>query len=133
MTAEEREAHRLFVDGDGNLRSARDGSLFDSTGGSTHWSGGGRAIFVMDGHGNLYATLDQQVGHTHHSSLLGGDPVVGAGEIEVQNGQLVAMTDQSGHYHPAAEMNDRVLQSLRDQGLRTGDGFQQYGWGGNPR
>jgi hypothetical protein len=133
MTPEQREAHRLFVDADGNLRSAKDGSLFDTSTGTTHWSGGGRAIFVMDGSGNLYATLDQRVGHTHHSSLLGGDPVVGAGEIEVRNGQLVAMTDQSGHYHPKAVENDRVLQSLRDQGAVTDTDFKQYGWGGEER
>jgi hypothetical protein len=87
----------------------------------------------MDEHGNLYATLDQEVGHTHHSSLLAGDPVVGAGEIEVRYGKLVAMTDQSGHYRPTAEMNDQVLQSLRYQGLQPGPGFKQYGWGGNER
>jgi hypothetical protein len=133
MTAEDREAHRLFVDGEGNLRRAGDGGLFDTGAGKTHWSGGGRAIFVMDEHGNLYATLDQEVGHTHHSSLLAGDPVVGAGEIEVRYGKLVAMTDQSGHYRPTAEMNDQVLQSLRYQGLQPGPGFKQYGWGGNER
>ena len=133
MTPAEREAHRLFVDADGNLRSAGDGSLYDTSGGTTHWSGGGRAIFTMDGSGNLYATLDQRVGHTHHSSLLGGESVVGAGEIEVRDGKLVAMTDQSGHYQPTPQMNDRVLQSLRDQGLVTDPDFKQYGWGGNER
>ncbi|NMO50148.1 hypothetical protein HH310_02945 [Actinoplanes sp. TBRC 11911] len=133
MTPAEREAHRLFVDADGNLRSAADGSLFDTAGGTTHWSGGGRAIFVMDSSGNLYATLDQRVGHTHHSSLLAGDSVVGAGEIEVTNGQLVAITDQSGHYRPEPHMNDRVLQSLRDQGFTPGADFKQYGWSGQER
>ncbi|MBU2670227.1 hypothetical protein KOI35_42675 [Actinoplanes bogorensis] len=133
MDEAEREAHRLFVDGDGNLRSAADGSLYDTSTGSTHWSGEGRAIFVMDGSGNLYATLDQAPGHIHHSSLLGGESVVGAGEIEVRDGRLVAMTDQSGHYHPKASQNDIALQSLRDQGLSTDPGFAQYGWGGERR
>jgi hypothetical protein len=133
MTPEEREAHRLFVDGEGNLRSAKDGSLFNTSNASTHWSGEGRAIFVADGHGNIYASLDQTVGHTHHSSLLGGEPVAGAGEIQVQNGKLVAMTDQSGHYQPSAASNDRVLQSLKDQGLVTDPNFKQYGWGGKER
>ena len=133
MTPEEREAHRLFVDGDGSLRRASDGSLFDTSAGKTAWSGNGRAIFVMDGNGNLYASPDQKVGHTHHSSFLGGDPVAGAGEIEVRDGKLVAMTDQSGHYKPKAEANDRTLQSLRDQGLLTDPNFKQYGWSGKER
>jgi hypothetical protein len=133
MTADEREAHRLFVDGDGKLRTARDGGLFDTGTSQTVWSGGGRAIFVMDEHGNLYATVDQQIGRIHHSSLLAGEPVVGAGEIEVRNGRLVAMTDQSGHYQPTAEMNDLVMQDLRNQGLQPDPDFKQYGWGGNER
>jgi hypothetical protein len=132
MTPEEREAHRLFVDGDGALRSARDGTLFDTTSGRTVFSDG-RAIFVMDEHGNLYATMNQQVGHIHHSSLLAGDPVVGAGEIDVRGGQLVGMTDKSGHYHPLPEMNDQVMQSLLDQGLRPDPGFKKFSWGGQER
>jgi hypothetical protein len=127
MTPAEREEHRLFVDADGHLRSAGDGRLYDTTSGVSAWSGGGQAIFVMDGSGNLYATLDQRVGHTHHSSLLGGEPVAGAGEIEVEDGRLVSMTNQSGHYRPTMAMNDRVLRSLREQGLVTGPGFRQYG------
>jgi hypothetical protein len=133
MGPEAREQHRLFVDAEGNLRSAKDGSLFDTSRGVTHWSGGGRAIFVMDGSGNLYASLHQSVGNMHHSSLLAGAPVAGAGEIEVRGGKLVGMTDQSGHYHPTVADNDRVLQSLRDQGLKTDPTFKQYGWSGQER
>jgi hypothetical protein len=88
----------------------------------------GRAIFVMDGNGNLYASMDQEVGRIHHTSLLAGQPVVGAGELEVRDGRVVAMTDASGHYRPEPEHNDRVLQSLRDQGLQTDPDFKQYGW-----
>jgi hypothetical protein len=133
LTPEEREASRVFVDGDGNLRSAETGDLYDTSTGSTHWSGEGRAIFVMDGSGNLYASLEQEPGYIHHSSLLGGEPVVGAGEIEVRDGRLVAMTDQSGHYMPQPYMNDLALQCLKDQGLVTDPGFQQYGWLGEER
>jgi uncharacterized protein YukE len=133
LTPEEREASRVFVDGDGALRSAATGDLYDTSTGSTHWSGAGRAIFVMDRSGNLYASLEQAPGYLHHSSLLGGEPVVGAGEIEVRDGRLVAMTDQSGHYMPQPHMNDLALQSLRDQGLVTDPGFTQYGWLGEER
>jgi hypothetical protein len=82
----------------------------------------------MDGQDNLYASLDQEVGRLRHSSLLAGAPVAGVGEIEVQNGRLVAMTDRSGHYEPAPEMNDRVLDQLRSQGLRIAPDFKQYDW-----
>jgi hypothetical protein len=132
MDAAEREKHRLFVGGDGKLYTT-DGKPFDTSNATTHWSGQGKAIFVMDGSGNLYATTKQEVGVTHHSSLLGSDQVAGAGEIEVRNGTLVGMTDQSGHYHPEPATNDRALQSLRDQGLKPSDDFKQYGWNGTER
>jgi hypothetical protein len=35
------------------------------------------------------------------------------------------MTDQSGHYQPTAEMNDLVLQDLRNQGLQPDPDFKQ--------
>lgn len=133
MAPEEREAHRLFIDADGNLRSAQDASLFDTGDGSTLWSGAGRALFVFDGSGNLYASLEHDPGRIHHSSLLAGAAVVGAGEIEVRDGRLVAMIDHSGHYTPTAQDNDVALQSLRDQGLVTDLLFKQYGWMGNER
>ncbi len=134
MSPEEREAHRIFVDGDGNLRNATTGELFDTNGSTSLWSPDGqRAIFVMDGSGNLYASMEQELGILHHSSLLGGQPVVGAGEIEVLDGKLVAITDRSGHYRPTAAQNNRVLHSLRDQGISIDSNFQQLGWSGEPR
>ena len=132
MDETEREAHRLFVDADGRLRQADDGSLFDTTTEQTVRSQG-RAIFVMDGNGNLYATTRQEVGVIHHSSLLAGADVAGAGEIRVVGGRLTEMSDQSGHYTPAAATNDRALQALRAQGLQPGDDFQQYDFTNRPR
>jgi hypothetical protein len=132
MSPEQREECRLFVDGDGRLRQAKDGELFDTTEASTLHSDG-RAIFVMDCSGNLYATTDHAFGITHHSSLLAGDPVAGAGEITVRNGDMSEMTDASGHYEPTAEMNDRALEVLRDQGLRTSPDFKQYDYDGKER
>ncbi|AGL15609.1 hypothetical protein [Actinoplanes sp. N902-109] len=122
----ERESYRLFVDGDGRLRSAESGDLFDTTQASTIHSGEGRAIFVMDGNGNLYATTNHRPGLIHHSSLLAGGDVAGAGEIKVVDGQLVEFTDRSGHYQPRPEVNDQALAALREQGLRTTDDFQQF-------
>ncbi|MGX6604934.1 hypothetical protein ACWKSP_22805 [Micromonosporaceae bacterium Da 78-11] len=128
MDDAERESNRLFVDADGRLRTAKDGALFDTGQAMTLHSGGGRAIFVMDGNGNLYATLEHREGHLHHSSLLAGGDVAGAGEIKVVDGHLAAMTDRSGHYLPRPETNDQALAALRSQGLRTSDDFQQYDW-----
>ena len=129
-----REQHRLFVDADGNLRRASDNSLFDTSTANTVWGGddGGRAIFVMDRDGNLYASNYQARGDFHHSSMLAGGEVAGAGEIRVDNGKIVDMTDKSGHYQPSADLNDNALDELRRQGLDI-EGMKQYDFDGNER
>lgn len=121
----EREECRLFVDAEGRLRSAKDRTLFDTARGVSPWDDESHAIFVMDGSGNLYATLDFPIGRVHHSSLLAGAPVVGAGEIKVRAGRLLAMNRQSGHYQPTTEMNALVMQTLIAQGLRPDPDFTQ--------
>jgi hypothetical protein len=119
MDADELEAHRLFVR-DGKLYKASDGTPFDTSAASTAHSGGGRAMFVMDQHGNLYASNKQVVGELHHSSFLGGGDVAGAGEIRVNGGVLDEMTRKSGHYKPSEFHNGNVIDELGRQGLPTG-------------
>lgn len=119
MDADELEAHRLFVR-DGKLYKASDGTPFDTSAASTAHSGGGRAMFVMDQHGNLYASNKQIVHELHHSSFLGGGDVAGAGEVRVTNGTLDEMTRKSGHYRPTEAHNDRVIDELGRQGIPTG-------------
>lgn len=116
MSAEQLEKSRLFVKG-GLLHRALDGMLFDTARASTHWSGSGRAMFVMDEHGNLYASLEQDVGRLHHSSFLGGNPVAGAGELEVRNGIPQVVSRKSGHYMPTVEQLLKVRDMLREQGI----------------
>jgi hypothetical protein len=68
FTPEELEASRLYVE-DGLLVSAATGLPADTSAATTVWSGQGRAIFVMDESGNVYATMEQSVGHIHHTSI----------------------------------------------------------------
>ena len=79
-------------------------------------SGTGRAIFVMDEAGNIYASKVQEVGRFHHSSLLAGKPVAAAGELEIENGVLKTLSDKSGHYQPTREFTQQAIDSLRRQG-----------------
>ena len=74
----------------------------------THFSGPGKAIFVISQSGNIH--IDSHVvGHRHHSSLLAGMPVACAGELEVHNGTLKWLSNKSGHYAPNV---DHLLQIL---------------------
>lgn len=119
MTPSELEESRLFAR-NGLLYGVSDGMPFDTRNAATHWSGDGRAMFVMDEHGNIYASLEQDVGRLHHSSFLGGAPVAGAGEIEVIDGVATLITRKSGHYLPTEEQLSQVRDMLSEQGIDIG-------------
>lgn len=66
-------------------------------------------VFVVDEGGRVYAG-NYKNGSFHHSSLLAGGNVRGAGELLFDaTGRLTAITSKSGHYLPD---NLRVLQGL---------------------
>jgi uncharacterized protein YukE len=114
-----RESYRV-IPRDGKLVDVN-GQPFDTSAGATHWSGGGKAIYVMDEQGNIYASNYQAVGKFHHSSLLGGNPVSAAGELEVRGGEVVGITDQSGHYMPTRAMTQQMVDRLRNAGIAIRD------------
>ncbi|GAA1652987.1 WXG100 family type VII secretion target [Catellatospora bangladeshensis] len=127
LDAAEREAYRLTIR-DGLVYDSQ-GRLFDTTSASSvHAGGGGRAIFVMDQNGNLYASTTQEVGRFHHSSFLSGQPTAGAGELEVVNGQVQMVTDHSGHYRPGRSQTQQVLDQLGEQGVTLDPNTQVDYW-----
>ncbi|SUA41894.1 Uncharacterised protein [Nocardia africana] len=111
-----RQQFRLRIH-EGRIYDAQ-GRLFDTRSGVSVWNGQGNAIFVMDEHGNLYASLFQQPGVFHHSSFLAGAPVAGAGELVVINGELQMITDSSGHYRPSHGYTLQVVDRLRAMGVQ---------------
>lgn len=112
----ELEQHRIFAR-DGLLYRS-DGVRFDTGSSASIWGGSSeRAIFVMDGYGNLYASTVHAAGRFHHSSFLGGAPVAGAGEIQVVDGRLTTLTDQSGHYMPGRSLTLQTVHRLGEQGV----------------
>ena len=78
--------------------------------------GPGFAIYVMSENGNIHAS-PHSVGHRHHSSLLAGGNVAGAGEMKVHAGQLKWISNKSGHYYPATEHFLQTLHSLMKKGV----------------
>ncbi|WP_446226554.1 hypothetical protein ACTWPB_17770 [Nocardia sp. IBHARD005] len=101
---------------DGRIYDA-DGNLFDTSSGTTAWGGAGRAIFVMDEHGNLYASNYHERGLFHHSSFLSGGNVAAAGELIVINGEIQMVTDSSGHYQPSRGHTMQAINQLRNMGI----------------
>ncbi len=112
-----REAFRIFVR-EGMLYDAR-GNLFDTTAGVSAFgpASHGRAIFVMDEHGNLYASTYHEFGRFHHSSFLAGGEVAAAGELLVRDGKVELITDHSGHYQPGRARTQQLLDELAHQGI----------------
>jgi hypothetical protein len=115
LTGSERASFKLQFRA-GKIYDA-EGKLYDTRGALSLHSGAGRAIFVMDEHGNFYASKYHGLGEFHHSSLVSGAPVAAAGEIEVRNGQLTAISDRSGHYRPSRAFTEQALDELRTNSL----------------
>jgi hypothetical protein len=114
LDEQQRQQYKLSVH-DGKIYDAK-GELFDTASAATVL-GGGKAIFVMDHDGNMYASTSHAVGKFHHSSFLGGQPVAAAGEIEVHNGEVTVVNRKSGHYRPTESQLNQVAEHLSSLGL----------------
>jgi hypothetical protein len=125
LSPEDLESKRLIIH-DGKIYDVN-GKPFDTADAQTHFSGTGHAIFVMDRHGNIYAHGEHTVGSFHHSSFLRGGDVAAAGELEVRNGVLKAISRKSGHYWPGPETLQRVVDRLRSAGVSF-DGVERRGY-----
>jgi RHS repeat-associated protein len=108
FTPEEREDCRVVSDSQGRLVYATTGEPVD----------GSNLIYVMDQNGNVYVT-EPETGVVHHSSLAGGEPVAGAGHMVADNGDVGALTDDSGHYGKNLPTNQpqKVSNELGSQGV----------------
>jgi hypothetical protein len=88
----------------------------DTKGMVTHFSGPGYAIYVMGRTGNIHVS-SHMVGHRHHSSLLAGTDVAGAGELQVDRGNLRWLSNKSGHYAPSVVHLVQTLHQLQKKGV----------------
>jgi hypothetical protein len=53
----------------------------------------------------------------YHSSYLAGDPVLCAGTIEIVNGRVLTVTNESGHFRPTVHHLLEVVQALQMHGV----------------
>lgn len=125
LNDEERLHFRVFVYEETLYGS--DGLLFDTTNSYTLWTPrGGRAIFVMDAMGNIYSSPYHILGEFHHSGLLAGMPVAGAGELQVVQGKIQLISDHSTHYQPPRYITRQVLDNLNRQGIHIDESRVEY-------
>ncbi len=127
LTTEKAASYRLFANHGVVYRNNDHTQPFDTTHARTLWTpDGGRAIFVMDADGHLYSSPEHVLGRFHHSSFLAGQPVAGAGEIQVVQGRVQLLSDHSTHYRPARRFTRQVVDSLRRQGIPFDDRAIEY-------
>lgn len=93
------------------------GKVLDTSDGATHWGGGGAAIFVMSEDGTIYVSKKHEPMVFHHSSFLAGGSVASAGELVVENGKLVEMSNKSGHYKLEKKLNEQLITELENKGI----------------
>ena len=93
------------------------GTPFDTLDPGDNWAGTGKAIFVMSPEGNIYASKSYPVAEFHHSSFLAGEKVAAAGTIDVAQGKILEITNDTGHYQTSQENNKQLLKELKDRGL----------------
>jgi hypothetical protein len=79
----------------------------------------GRAIFVMDGKGEIFICNRWAQGKFHHSSFLSGAPVAAAGDIHIDGGVVKVISRASGHYEPTPDQLSQFAERLRSQGVRA--------------
>jgi len=76
-----------------------------------------RCIFVVDEQGHLIIDTPME-GVVHHSSLSGGKPVLMAGEIATDlRGNIIGISNLSGHFRPDAGQFGHFLYELHAQGV----------------
>lgn len=81
------------------------------------------AIWAMDGYGNLlgaiptaHHTSSAGTGQWNHSSLNAGKDVICAGTMQIVQGQLTMISNESGHYQPNATKLANAIATLEEEG-----------------
>lgn len=118
LSKEERVAYQV------NFKSGRDGEICFSQNNhpfctKEHVSHGskGKAIFVVDANGQLYSGT-QVYNRFHHSSFLSGGAVMGAGELLTDDeGHLIEISNNSGHYQPGPKEMVNILKLFDSNGV----------------
>jgi hypothetical protein len=108
--ATQREAHRVTI---------KDGVVYDHTGAVVRATKSKRHDlnnYVMDAAGTFYLFDEFTTPTIRHSSILAGQPVAGAGNIQIADGRIVYIDSDSGHY-PSTRVFANVLTELNACGV----------------
>lgn len=88
--------------------------VVDSSGTRSNYAEG-RANYAMSRKGEVYIA-PARLYLLFHSSILAGQDVTAAGELEIKDGQVTLINNRSGHYKPTPDMFHRFLRLLKSSG-----------------
>jgi hypothetical protein len=77
----------------------------------------GPSLYIIDTKGRLLVSPYSKHGLIHHSSLSGGADVLFAGQIVVQDGVLLAIDRESGHYRAPASYMEPLKTYFQNYGI----------------
>lgn len=81
-----------------------------------------RYLFVIDLRGEIY--VSEEGGGISHSSFSCGKPVMGAGLLQIHQGQLMSVALESGHYMPTIEIGHQILKIFEEKGTVFPDNLE---------
>ena len=116
FTNQERQALKVSVK-DGRFMNAENKPLDPELDEPKHVNRSGKAIFVISVDGSVWVCFDQRYGFIHHSSLLAGAPILAGGELVLEAGQLLTVSNASGHYQPPPQSIDVALKLFKAMGV----------------
>jgi len=126
LSADEREEYRIEIVG-GIFRWVETQELVHTGNMYTFFSGDGHAIWACSADRRFY-TGDHEVGTFHHSSFLGGLPVIGAGEWTINHGRLVMLSAKTGHYRSRFDDMFRTMLRLSANGVDLNSVAVSWPW-----
>ena len=124
-TDEQRETHRVVANARGHCVDTALGKVLNFGPLAGQYEAGkegvsSKFIWAMDDSGNLYVDLSQNSAGIFHSTMMGGYRPIAAGEICIENGFIVMLNEESGHYAPKDRLA-LVIDELKLQGFRFAD------------
>ena len=79
-------------------------------------------LYVVSVNGSIH--IAEEADDIYHSSFFSGQPVQSAGKINVVDGQVIAVSFESGHYIPSIKVGYQLFEVLSKQGAQLLDNVE---------
>ncbi|MGV3346095.1 hypothetical protein ACGVWS_10220 [Enterobacteriaceae bacterium LUAb1] len=125
---QEKNKYEVIIDHDGLLRRMQTREILSTSEYEAHTQKN-KGIFVLTTREKLYVGYHSK--NIRHSSFCGGQDIMAAGEIVVDNGKINLLNRFSGHYKPSSHSTIVMLNFLNKHNVKTDD-IKIQNWVGVP-